>query len=346
MLWCFSRFQYRCICSQNEDKLPSRPNTGVHKLIAKSHRWQKTAMAAAAAALFGLYGSNAAALSLGRITVQSALGEPLRAEIDIPDINAEEAASLKTAVASPEAFRAAGLEYNSAMPGLRATLQRRSDGRSFIRLSGDRAINDPFVDMILEASWSSGRIVRDYTMLFAPPSLRQATPTAPTPAQIPLASSVNKAASTGSTPQPSLAVPRPADQAKSTPKTPARPAAVPVAVVKSTSQNEQVTVKFGDTASKIATATKPASVSLDQMLVALLRANPAAFVGENVNRVKSGSVINIPTAEQAGATPAAEAAQIIVAQSKDFNEFRRQLAGSAPNTALAAADRKASGSVQ
>jgi pilus assembly protein FimV len=109
---------------------------------------------------------------------------------------------------------------------------------------------------------------------------------------------------------------------------------------------EQVTVKSGDTASKIAGATKPANVSLDQMLVALLRANPAAFMDGNINRVKAGAVMNIPTAEQAGATPAAEATQIIVAQSKDFNDFRRKLAGSAPSAQVATADRKASGSVQ
>ena len=142
-------------------------------------------MATAAAALFCLWGSNAAALSLGRITVQSALGEPLRAEIEIPDINAEESSSLKASVASPETFRAAGLEFNPAMSGLKASLQKRKDGRSYLRLSSDRAISDPFVDMILEASWASGRIVRDYTLLFDPPGLKQATQAVPTPAQVP-----------------------------------------------------------------------------------------------------------------------------------------------------------------
>ena len=158
-------------------------------MIAKSHRWQKSAVAAAAIALLGLSTTGAWALSLGRITVQSALGEPLRAEIEVPEINAEEAASLKTNIASPEAFSAAGLEYNPAMAGLQATLQRRADGRAYIRLSSDRSINDPFVDMILEATWSSGRIVRDYTMLFDPPVLKQAA--APTQAQVPAQQSVS-----------------------------------------------------------------------------------------------------------------------------------------------------------
>ena len=71
-------------------------------MIAKSQHWQKTAIAAAATALLTLTTTGAMALSLGRITVQSALGEPLRAEIEVPDINAEETASLRTAVAQIE----------------------------------------------------------------------------------------------------------------------------------------------------------------------------------------------------------------------------------------------------
>ncbi|WP_366834237.1 FimV/HubP family polar landmark protein [Rhodoferax sp.] len=312
-------------------------------MIAKSHRWQKTAMAAAAAAVFGLWGTNAAALSLGRITVQSALGEPLRAEIDVPDINAEEANSLKAAVALPEAFKAAGLEYNAAMSGLQATLQRRPDGRAYIRLSSDRAINDPFVDMIIEASWSSGRIVRDYTMLFDPPSLRQPAPAAPTSAQIPSTSAVSSKAVSAATPGPASKAAPVAEPRRAPAKATVSPAVAKTSVATGA---EQVTVKSGDTASKIAAANKPSSVSLDQMLVALLRANPDAFVAGNINRVRAGAVMNVPTAEQAGATPAAEATQIIVAQSKDFNDFRRKLAGSAPSAQVTATDRRASGSVQ
>lgn len=322
-------------------------------------------MAAAVAAVFGLMSSNAAALSLGRMTVQSALGEPLRAEIDVPDINADEASSLKAAVALPEAFRAAGLEYNPAMSSLQATLQRRADGRAYIRLSSDRPINDPFVDMILEASWSSGRIVRDYTMLFDPPTLKSAAPAAtPTQAQVPASPSTAKSAVTGpatATPQATPLRP-PVEPRKITAKAPESPAAAkspvspspaaspaaPAAAAKSpeAQSDRQVKVKPGDTASKIAAAVKPASVSLDQMLVALLRSNPDAFVGGNINRVKAGAVMNVPAAEQISANSATEANQVIVAQSKDFNDFRRKLAGIAPSAQVVAADRKASGTVQ
>ena len=309
----------------------------------QSHRWQKSAMALAAAALFGLSAHHANALSLGNIIVQSALGEPLRAEIDIPEMNADEAATLKATVASPEAFRAAGLEFNTALAGLRTSIQRRANGRAYIRLTSDRPVNDPFVDMILEASWNTGRIVRDYTMLFDPPNLRAApaVPTAPatgaaqsSPAQAQPAPGTSISGSTA-----------PVGPSASSRPSAARPPAV-AAAKPSVAVDGQITVKRGDTASKIAMATKPATVSLDQMLVALLRANPEAFINSNINRIKSGAVINVPTPEQAQAIGAAEATQTVIAQSRDFGDFRKKMATNAPTAQVAAADRKSGGSVQ
>jgi len=306
-------------------------------LIPKSYRWRKTALASLVAAVFGLSGSNASALALGRITVQSALGEPLRAEIDVPDINAEEAASLKASVALPEAFRAAGLDYNAVLAGAQISFQRRPDGRGYIRLTSDRIVTEPFVDLILEASWSSGRIVRDYTMLLDPPSLRPsvaATAVAPqiatSPAPVAQAPAIAAAPST----------PRPAVAAAAR-----KPAAMAAPAPRSDGDN-RVTVKLGDTASRIAASNRPAQVSLDQMLVALLRNNADAFIGGNLNRLKAGSVLTIPTEEQARATPAAEASQTVIAQSRDFNDFRSKLASNAPSVPVAAPDRKASGNLQ
>ncbi len=315
-----------------------------------SHRWPKTAVrlakkttfTAVAAALLTLSAPTVQALSLGPIVVQSALGEPLRAEIDILEINAEESASLRAAVASPEAFRAAGLDYNAAMANLRVTLQRRANGRSFIRINSDRPVNDPFVDMILEASWSSGRIVRDYTMLFDPPNLR-GTAVAAAPVTAPaVQEATTPPATVATTPAPAA---RPATAG---PRAAAAPKAA--AATKSTAPTKagegQITVKPGDTASKIALATKPANVSLDQMLVALLRANPDAFINSNLNRIKSGAVLNVPTAEQASALGAKEATQTVIAQSRDFGDFRKKLAGVAPTAQVATADRQSGGSVQ
>ncbi|HSV77880.1 MAG TPA: fimbrial protein FimV, partial [Ramlibacter sp.] len=115
-------------------------------------------MALAAALALAFVSTDAAALALGRVNVQSALGEPLRAEIDVPEINADEVASLKANIAAPATFRSAGLEFSPALQNVTITLQRRANGSYFLRLTSDRAVNEPFVDVILEATWASGRV--------------------------------------------------------------------------------------------------------------------------------------------------------------------------------------------
>lgn len=308
-------------------------------MIAKSQRWQLTAIAAAT--LMGLWANQANALSLGRVTVQSALGQPLKAQIEILDINAEEAATLSAKVAAPEAFKAAGLDYNAAMTGLQATMLRRPNGRAYLKLSSERAITEPFVDMILEASWSTGRIVRDYTLLFDPPGSNGTTAVAITPAQAPQPARAAPPAAQGSAEakQPLAPAPTAAKTLK-----PAPTAKTPVPQEDAGSQ--RIVVKSGETAGRIAAVNKPASVSLDQMLVALLRTNPDAFIGDNVNRIKAGALVTLPTEAQATGTSVTQASQIIIAQSNDFNEFRRKLAGSAPTTQVAPSSREVSGKLQ
>ena len=110
------------------------------------------------------------ALGLGRLAVQSALGETLQAEIDVTSLSAEEASNLRVRIASPDAYRAAGVDYNAVLPGTVASLQRRADGRPFLKLTSDRPVQEPFVDVILELSWSTGRLVREYTLLLDPPT--------------------------------------------------------------------------------------------------------------------------------------------------------------------------------
>ncbi len=336
-------------------------------MIAKSQRWQRTALAIASATVLGLWSSQAAALSLGRIMVQSALGEPLRAEIEILEISEDEASSLRPRVALPDTFRASGMEYSSALNGLQISLQKRANGQQYLRLSNTRAVNEPYVDLILEANWSSGRIVRDYTMLFDPPALngsqtivvpqapqvssvpiRIAPPPAPVEAAAPVPVPAPETPASAPTEPVAAAAAQPASDAASAPAPatsvePQKSAEPPPPAV---AGRERITVKAGDTAGKLALNQKPADVSLDQMLVAMLRSNPEAFIGGNVNRLRKGAVLDMPGAEDAQATPADEARQILQTQSKDFNEFRRRLAASAPASPEAAADRKTSGTVQ
>ena len=306
-------------------------------------RWRYGVLASAMALIGSMASLEAHALALGRISVQSALGEPLRAEIDIAEITPEEAASFKAGVASVDAFKAAGLEFTQLLTGLEVNLQRRADGRAFLRLTSNRPVTEPFVDLILQANWASGRITRDYTMLFDPPSARPAsaaaTPTAPI---------LSRPAAPAAAPQPREPVARPVSPAPATRAEPVAKASPPKATpaAKPGSGDRQVTVKAGDSAGRIAAQHKPESVSLDQMLVALLRGNPDAFIGGNINRVKSGAVLDLPGVDTAGATSPTEASQTILAQSKDFNAFRRKLAEGVSTTQVANADRQAGGKVQ
>ena len=303
--------------------------------MAHMHRWKFSVLAAAAVALTGFHADDAYALALGRITVQSALGEPLRAEIDLPQITPAEADTLRATTASPEVFRAQGMEFNPAVNNLRMQLQRRPDGTAVLRLSSDRPVNDPFVDLVLNATWGSGHIVRSYTMLFDPPALRRAAPAVTAAPQVsaPMVRAQSQESSAPITPR--VAAPSAPRAPRSTPVASPRPAPA-----------DGVTVQAGDTAGRLANAYRPASVSLDQMLVALMRANPDAFIQGNVNRVKAGAVLQMPDEATALATPVGEARQVLAAQSRDFNAFRRKLAAAAPTAEVAAAERSASGTVQ
>ncbi|MCS4509495.1 hypothetical protein NBM50_04320 [Xylophilus ampelinus] len=294
-----------------------------------------------------VFAGNASALALGRMTVQSALGEPLRAEIEVPEITALEADTLVLQPASAAAFRAAGVEYSPVMAGLQMSLARRADGRSVVRVTGSRPVNDPFLEMLLEANWNGGRVSRNYTVLLDPPSNRAAAPQIAPQVAAPPQPSVAPVGAARALPAPqAAAVPAPAS-APIVERPPAAPRAPAVAAEPRQSTGaSQVTVRPGDTAGRIAAANQPASVSLDQMLVALLQANPDAFIGNNVNRMRAGVVLDMPDTAQIAATPAPQARQIVVAQSRDFNEFRRRLAGRAPAADVGMPQRSVTGSVQ
>ena len=301
----------------------------------------------------------ASALGLGRLNVQSSLGEVLRAEIDVTNMTAEEQANLKIRVASPEAYRAANVDYNPVLPSTRATLERRADGRLFVRLASERGVQEPFVDVILEISWATGRLVREYTLLFDPPTAVRAA--APTP-QGATTAPVISAAPLAPTPLvPSTSTAASAREARETARAEARErraaarAAAPAKVAEESVKGartagagagagaDEYRVRSGDSLSKIAGSTKRAGVSLDQMLVSLFRANPDAFVGNNMNRLRAGAVLSVPSTESVQGTTAGEARQTIQAQSADFGAYRQRLASSTTTTPRAEANSRQSG---
>ena len=108
-----------------------------HSMSAGKFVLNRVAVAAACSVLT-LAPAASWALGLGKLNVQSALGESLRAEIDVTSLSAEEGSSLKVRVASTETYRAAGVDYNSVLGATQITLQRRSDGRLQRPVAGQR----------------------------------------------------------------------------------------------------------------------------------------------------------------------------------------------------------------
>ena len=300
----------------------------------KQNRLKASVLALAIAAMpLGVH-----AAGLGKLTVVSALGQPLRAEIEV-SASQEEYSSLSARLASPDAFKNAGIEYSSVLSGIRFTLERRTDGRPFLKVSSDRPLNEPFVDMLVEANWASGRLVREYTFLLDPPDVFRKPP-APTPIVAPEvkaepapapvvqapkpAEAPRAAAPVEAKPEPKPAVePKPAAKPVEKPaeKAAEKPAAKPAATTRA--------VKSGDTLGKIASETRPEGVNLDQMLVALFRSNQDAFDGSNMNRLRAGKILTIPDREAVAAVETKEARSVIVAQAADFNAYRQKLAGAA-----------------
>ncbi|MGS0754503.1 FimV/HubP family polar landmark protein [Roseateles sp. GG27B] len=335
-----------------------------YKRFALSH----VAVAVLAAASSGAWG-----LGLGRLTVQSALGETLKAEIDITSLTPEEAGTLKVRIAPPDSYRATGVEYNAVLTGTQVQVTRR-DGRTFLRVSSDRAVQEPFVDVILELSWASGRLVREYTLLFDPPTNPRPLGT-PAPASVAAAPLISPAPLPPSAPAEAAAVPAPAAVlAQAIPPAPAAPAVAasrprpeprpvaaprppaPVPASASASANpaasaaatagSKYSVKSGDTLYRVATKTQAAGVSLDQMLVGLYRSNPDAFVNSNMNRLKSGVVLQVPASETLTAVSPTEARQVIQAQSADFGAYRQRLAAAVPTLKPEESPQQAKGRVQ
>ncbi|WP_379679847.1 FimV/HubP family polar landmark protein [Massilia consociata] len=293
----------------------------------------KTVTAAVASAV--LLSSAASAAGLGKLTVLSALGQPLRAEIELTTTAGEDASSLAVKLASPEAFRTANIEFNPALLSLRFNVEQRA-GRQFIRVSSTQPLNEPFVDMLIELSWNNGRLVREYTFLLDPAELRT-----PQPAQV--AAENGRPAQPRAATQPAGAAATPAapavqpqqEQRRETPAAAPAPRAAPAAASGASGGGtpSSYRVRQGDTLSKIATRLKPADISLDMMLVALYRANPEAFIGQNMNRLKSGQILKVPDSGALRATGAEEAGSIVIAHAADFNAYRNKLAGQVANAA-------------
>ena len=247
------------------------------------------------------------AAGLGRLTVQSSLGQPLTAEIDLVAVRGDEASTLAVRLASPDAYQQANLQYNAGVTGLKLSIERRPNGQSYIKVTGSRPMNEPFVDLLIELSWSGGRIVREYTALLDPPGYGQQAPALAAPAAAPVAPASKPIAAAPVAPAP---VPAPA--AAASPKA-----------------QEYGPIARGETLGKIAASLKPQGISLEQMLVGLYRSNPDAFIRNNMNLVRSGRILRVPDAQELAAIPQGEALKEYRAQVADWRAYSSRIADAA-----------------
>ncbi|TWI12568.1 pilus assembly protein FimV [Lysobacter ruishenii] len=299
----------------------------------------------------------AAALGLGQIELKSRLGQPLLAEIPIISSDPAELEQLRAGLPSPETFARIGLQLpDEFVSSLRFTQGVDSAGRPVIRVTSEAPVNDPLLTFLVEVDWGQGRLVREYSALVdaprtvsapvqpaieeatvAPantierePALAEATTPAEPPRQV-------DAAGRRETEDTAIAVaPKPAT---SPAVAVARNTSAPAAIARM--GGEYGPVKAGDSLSRIAGGFGTPGRSLEQTMITLLRANPEAFIGGNINRLKRGAVLRMPQGDEL-AVGANEAVALVQAQAKAWRaETRRPVREPAAEVAAVAAPRVA-----
>jgi pilus assembly protein FimV len=288
------------------------------------------------------------AAGLGRLTVASGLGEPLSAEIELLGTTQDELESLSAAIAPEAAYAVQGVERTPIQNAIKINVSRKANGTAVLRLSSNQPITDPFVDMLIQVEWATGRLVREYTMLLDPPGY--AAPNANSNTNLPQTTApANNPAPSAPPPSGIVSGPlRPSAEGAEAPrakadtpvsKTAKRNSRKPVAPIDNQEQvgNESAdkthTTSRGDTLSAIARNADVEGVSLDQMLVGIYRANKHAFADNNMNRLKVGQILRIPPAQEMQSIGNAEAHQEVRLQAADWNAYRKRLGESVANSA-------------
>ncbi|HEX4332542.1 MAG TPA: FimV/HubP family polar landmark protein [Usitatibacter sp.] len=306
----------------------------------------------AVAALLACAAFAAQGAGLGKLTVNSALGQILNAEIDLVSLQPGELDSLSARVAAPEAFRDARIEYSPSLRLLRFTVDKRPNGQPYLKVSSIAPVNEPFVDALIEVTWPAGRVQREYPILLDPPGYAQGKVSPPTVAAAPPAPAATQnptppAAEPAATPS----TPAPSSEPTGTPSAKAELPTTGAAPETTAGADTYGPVQKGETLHKIAEQVKPSTVSMEQMLVALYRENKSAFAGNNMNRLKTGQILKVPTAEQVAEVEAKDANHEIHAQVQDWNTYRESLSGGVaslptrPESSNATSGRIASASV-
>ncbi|MDP1557347.1 MAG: FimV/HubP family polar landmark protein [Nitrosomonas sp.] len=253
------------------------------------------------------------AAGLGKLTLNSALGQPLKVEIDLVAVENNEISSLTANLASHEAFRQAGITYLPFFSTLQISIEPRANGDSYIKITSPQLVNEPFLNILIELSWASGRLMREYTVLLDPVESEKPELVAPTIRNVPIAVKIRSNESE---------VPTASVVQQITAKSNSGIGSYPDYPSKTT----YGPVTRGDTLSRIAMQVSPQGVSLDQMLIALFRANRDAFIGDNINLLRVGKILRIPSNSEIKSISETEANAQVKVQIVNWRNYQNKLA--------------------
>jgi pilus assembly protein FimV len=294
------------------------------------------ALSSALAVALALAAGPAAALGLGQIQVKSQPGQPLVAEIPIISSDPAELQGLQVQLASPETFSRVGLEPpQGVVSSLRFEPALDDRGHPVIRVTSPVPVQQPLLTFLLEVDWGEGRLVREYSALLDTP--RTVSAPLQAPIQAPTVAPSNTivrpvvAPVAAVVPQPTPApvpVANPAPTAIPLPPsaapTPPPVATAPEPMATPARSNEYGPVRPGQTLSQIAaTLDDTRGYSIAQTMLALLRANPDAFIDGNINRLKRGEVLHLPQAEELAHYNHSQAAAVVREQMVQWRDARR-----------------------
>jgi pilus assembly protein FimV len=229
------------------------------------------------------------ALGLGDVHLNSPLNAPLDAEVELVNATPEDLATLDAKLASKETFARYGLDWPPFMASITVTRDRSANGGQVLRVKSTETVTEPFLTLLIEATWARGRLVREYTVLldppvFAPNSVAAAPVAAP---------AVGQAQNAGQISRPAQEAP-----AQSAPSAPA-------------GGGDSYEVQRGDSLSAIARRLAASTGQrTDQLMVSIYRANGGAFEGD-MNRLRAGAVLRLPGADEVAAVSPTEAREEI-----------------------------------
>ena len=276
------------------------------------------------------------AAGLGKLNVMSGLGEPLKADIELISVTPEELNTITANIASEEAYTTQGIEKPASHNSIKVSVAKNASGVPVLKLNSSQVISEPFLDMLIQVDWASGRLLREYTVLLDPPGYTGEADSSASTAQAPIISTKGQKrsdhnADSGSQNQP-MSNEAPMHAPSGIKKSNKRVKSMPSDKVGDSEAaatevyGKEYTTHRGDSLAKIARNLKPDGISLEQMLVGLYQANPNAFEGDNMNRLKVGQIIRQPSQEALNAMSRGEAKKEIKVQTANWNAYRNKLA--------------------